>query len=252
LISRICERYEEAALSAQKRVPALFCYAWKMNLRRAQDRGIRGVLFDWDGTLLNSFEADTAAYLAMFRAMGIPWGNKELGAHYSPNWYRVYRAAKLPRSKWPEADRLWREHYSQHRPKMIRGARSVLRKLVQRHALGLVTSGDRNRVLRQLREFQLSEVFAARVCSGDTRLRKPHPAPLRLALRRMGLEATQCVYVGDSPEDLQMARRAGVRAAIAVLGPFPTEKGLRAERPDLLLESIGELPEALLGISTQG
>src|SRR5215472_9607957 len=39
-----------------------------------------------------------------------------------------------------------------------------------------------------------------------------------------------------------MARRAGVRAAIAVLGPFPTEKRLRAAKPDLLLDSIEELP----------
>ncbi|HUI53225.1 MAG TPA: HAD family hydrolase [Terriglobales bacterium] len=223
-----------------------------MKLRRARDRGIRGVLFDWDGTLLNSFEADTSAYLAMFRAMGIPWGKAELEEHYSPNWYRVYRAAKLPRGRWAEADRLWRENYSRFQPKLIRGARRVLRQLQPRHALGLVTSGDRNRVLRQLREFELSRVFAARVCSGDTRMRKPHPEPLRLALQRMRLEAAECVYVGDSAEDLQMARRAGVRAAIAVLGPFPTEKRLRAERPDLLLDSIGELPEALASFKTQG
>ena len=43
----------------------------------------------------------------------------------------------------------------------------------------------------------------------------------------------------------QMARSAGVRAAIAVLGPFPTEKRLRAAKPDALLESIEELPHAL-------
>jgi phosphoglycolate phosphatase-like HAD superfamily hydrolase len=52
------------------------------------------------------------------------------------------------------------------------------------------------------------------------------------------------VYVGDSAEDLQMARSAGV-LAIAVLGPFPTEKKLRAAKPDYLLESIRELPSAL-------
>jgi HAD superfamily hydrolase (TIGR01509 family) len=206
---------------------------------------IRGVLFDWDGTLLNSCEADTAAYLAMFRAMGIPWGRKELEKHYSPNWYRVYRAAKLARNRWAEADFVWRTSYSSQRPKLISGARRVLARLAGRHALGLVTSGDRQRVLRQLREFSLSELFAARVCGGDTRQRKPHPAPLRLALRNMDLNAAQCVYVGDSPEDLQMARSAGIGAAIAVLGPFPTEKRLRAARPDLLLESIEELPHAL-------
>jgi phosphoglycolate phosphatase-like HAD superfamily hydrolase len=98
--------------------------------------------------------------------------------------------------------------------------------------------------VRQLRLFELTNLFAAHVCSGDTRYRKPHPAPLRLALRQMSLDPAVCVYVGDSPEDLEMARRAGVRP-IAVLGPFPTEARLRAAKPDLLLASITDLPEAL-------
>jgi HAD superfamily hydrolase (TIGR01549 family) len=206
---------------------------------------LRGVLFDWDGTLLNSHAADAAAYLAMFRAMGVPWGLAELEQHYSPDWYRVYRAAKLPKHKWDAADQVWREHYSLHKPKLIVGARRVLSRLGVRHRLGLVTSGDRDRVHRQLKEFELWDTFAARVCSGDTVERKPHPAPLQLALRRMRLDPADTVYVGDAPEDLQMARRTGVRAAIAVLGAFPTEKRLRAAKPDALLESIQELPKAL-------
>lgn len=206
---------------------------------------MRGVLFDWDGTLLNSHAADTAAYLAMFRAMGIPWGLAELEHHYSPNWYRVYRAAKLPKHKWDAANLAWREHYARHKPKLITGVRRILAHLGGDHLLGLVTSGDRERVHLQLKEFQLWDTFSARVCGGDTRERKPHPAPLRLALRRMRLDPAETVYVGDAPEDLQMARRAGVRAAIAVLGAFPTEKGLRAAKPDALLESIQELPKAL-------
>ena len=208
------------------------------------------MLFDWDGTLLNSYSADSAAYLAMFGAMGISWGLEELARHYSPNWYHVYRAAGLPRSRWDEADRRWRKQYANHRPRLIRGVLRVLNQLQRRHQLGLVTSGDRNRVLQQLREFGLRSVFAAAVCSGDTRYRKPHPAPLRLALEQMDLEPGACVYVGDSPEDLEMARRAKVRA-VAVLGPFPTEKGLRAARPEFLLQSIAELPAALLAMSAR-
>jgi len=209
---------------------------------------IRGVLFDWDGTLLNSYAADSAAYLAMFCAMRVPWGLADLEAHYSPNWYRVYRAAKIPPGQWEAADKIWRTHYAKQSPKLLPGARRVLSLLARRRWLGLVTSGDRDRVHGQLRTFHLWEHFAARVCSGDTRLRKPHPAPLRLALRHMKLQPDETVYVGDSPEDLEMARRAGVRAAIAVLGPFPTEKRLRAAKPDVLLESIEELPGALHNI----
>jgi HAD superfamily hydrolase (TIGR01509 family) len=205
---------------------------------------IEGVLFDWDGTLINSYHADTSAYLALFKEMGISWGIEELEKNYSPNWYQVYRAAGLPRRRWEEADRVWRAHYAKHRPKLIAGARRVLARVGDAHPLGLVTSGDRDRVTRQLREFRLTRLFAARVCSGDTLRKKPHPEPLRLALRQMDLDPAACVYVGDAPQDVEMAKRAGVRA-IGVLGPFPTEKRLRAARPEFLIGSIEELPDVL-------
>src|ERR1700731_604345 len=117
---------------------------------RANKKRLDGVLFDWDGTLIDSYAADSSAYLAMFREMGIPWGLEELACHYSPNWYRVYRAAKLPRARWDDADRVWRAQYAKHSPKLIAGARQVLDSLGHEHHLGLVTSGDRDRVTRQL------------------------------------------------------------------------------------------------------
>lgn len=205
---------------------------------------VLGVLFDWDGTLLDSFRADSAAYLSMFREMGIGWGLEELARHYSPNWYNVYRAAGLPRRRWDDADRSWRKHYAKQRPKLINGARRILGWVAQRHQVALVTSGDRERVTRQLREFGLTRTFAVHVCGGDTQQRKPHPEPLRLALRQLNLKPQACVYVGDAPEDLEMAKRASVRS-IAVLGPFPTEKRLRAAQPEYLLEALDELPSLL-------
>lgn len=205
---------------------------------------IRAVLLDWDGTLLDSYHADARAYLAMFRALGIDWDLDDLARHYSPDWYRVYRAARLPRAQWEEADRTWRQHYRRQKPALLPGARSVLKELKRTYRLGLVSSGSRWRVLGQLRAFGLTRLFAARVCGGDTPQRKPHPAPLQMALERLRVEPPACVYVGDAPEDLEMARLAGVRA-IAVLGPFPTAERVRAARPEFLLGSIQELPRLL-------
>src|SRR2546430_4130746 len=113
---------------------------------------IEGVLFDWDGTLINSYDADASAYLAMFEEMGISWRMEELEKNYSPDWYQVYRAAGLPRRRWADADRAWHAHYAKHQPKLIAGARRVLARLGGAHPLGLVTSGDRDRVTRQLRD----------------------------------------------------------------------------------------------------
>lgn len=91
----------------------------------------RAVLLDWDGTLLNSYAADQRAYLAMFRAIGIEWGAREIDRHYSPDWYRVYRAARIPRADWARADRLWQTAYKSERPALLPGARTVVRRLVR-------------------------------------------------------------------------------------------------------------------------
>lgn len=214
----------------------------------SENHALAGVLFDWDGTLIDSYHADSQAYLAMFRELGLRWGLTELELHYSPDWYTVYRAAGIPQEHWNKADSLWRMHYAKHPSKLVAGARRVLQRLARRHKLGLVTSGDRVRVCRQLRKFNLTRTFRSRVCAGDTPEKKPHPAPLLMALEQMKLQAEQCVYVGDTPEDLEMARAAGVRA-IAVLGPFPTEKRVRAAKPEFLLKKLSDLPELLERLS---
>ena len=160
------------------------------------------IVFDWDGTLLDSFAADAQAYFGMFDALGMSFSMEELKRHYSPNWHRVYRAARLPRAKWEQADRLWMRFYKKQQPELQPGAMRVLRALDRRFTLALVSSGSRSRVRRQLREHQVSEMFRAKVCSEDAPRRKPHPAPLRMAMDQLRLEPQACVYVGDAPEDM--------------------------------------------------
>lgn len=211
---------------------------------------VRAVVFDWDGTLLDSYHADAAAYQAMFHTLGIHWGTAELEQHYSPNWHHVYRAAGIPKKRWEEADRLWRRAYANLRPALMSGTRRVLRRLAGEYVLGLVTSGNRARVRGQIRKFGFAQTFRAAVFAEDAQKRKPHPAPLKLALARLKMKPRECVYVGDSPEDMEMARRADVRA-VAVLGPFPNHARLRAAEAEALLESLEELPRALRKIGSQ-
>jgi HAD superfamily hydrolase (TIGR01509 family) len=211
---------------------------------KKKENPVECVLFDWDGTLLDSFEADAQAYFRMFAALGMSWSMAELKRHYSPNWHRVYRAARLPRAQWDQADRLWRRFYQKQQPDLQPGALRVLRALERRFTLALVSSGSRTRVRRQLREHGVSAMFRAKVCSEDAPRRKPHPAPLQMALERLRITPGVCVYVGDAPEDIEMAHRAGVRA-IGVLGGSPVPERLRAALPDAMIETIGQLPACL-------
>jgi HAD superfamily hydrolase (TIGR01509 family) len=204
----------------------------------------KAILLDWDGTLLNSYAADSRAYLKMFRALGINWGRSELEKHYSPNWHKVYRAARVPKHRWEEADHLWYQAYKNESPKLLPGARATIKTIAKHFTLGVVTSGNRERVCKQLCDFRLEEYFAVCVCAEDATHRKPHPAPLKLALQKLKLKPESCIYVGDAPEDVEMAKRAKVRV-FGVVGPFPTAARVRAAKPDEMLKSIADLPKRI-------
>jgi len=205
---------------------------------------VRAVILDWDGTLLDSYRADVRAYQFMFRALRIKFSNRDLAQHYSPDWYRVYRAAKIPRSQWQLADTLWAEGYRRENPRLLPGARALLKTLNAAYLLALVTSGDRDRVHRQLKKFELLRSFRVCICSEDAFRRKPHPAPLLKAMQCLGVKPADCVYIGDTPEDIEMARRARVRS-IGVIGPFPSSARLAATHPEALIHSISELPKVV-------
>jgi HAD superfamily hydrolase (TIGR01509 family) len=202
---------------------------------------IHAVLFDWDGTLLDSYHAGTHAYQKMFAAFGKSCDEAQLKRIYSPNWHLVYRKMGIAKKDWPRADRLWRRHYRSHSPELVPAARGVLQTLHLRgYQLGLITSGNRSRVLPELKRLRLEKLFQVKLFCEHGGRKKPDPAVLHLALRRLRAAAAECVYVGDSPDDIEMARRAGV-LPIAVLGPYPTYDRLRRSRARYLLKDLSEI-----------
>ena len=111
--------------------------------------------------------------------------------------------------------------------------------------LGLVTSGSGWRVRTQLRAFEVRRLFATCVFGDELPQRKPHPAQLKLALRRLRCKPAACVYIGDAPEDIEMARRTGV-PVIGVIGHSPVPERLRRSHPDALIPTIAALPALLV------
>ena len=87
---------------------------------------------------------------------------------------------------------------------------------------------------------------AGAVVSGDTTPHaKPHPAPLLEAARRMNLAPELCVYVGDDLRDVQAGRAAGMRTVAAAWGYLGTGKPVSAWGADHVIESPGQLLQLL-------
>ena len=208
---------------------------------------IDAVLFDWDGTLVDSAEVSFRCFESVFGGYGIAFDRSTHAATYSPNWHRTYTAVGLPEDRWSEADGRWVESYLRETIPLIEGARDAVDRLVQAGlATALVTSGDRVRVERELAGHGLDRVFGVVVCGPDTANKKPHPEALLLALGRLDVPPGRAVYVGDSPEDVEMAHNAGVWS-IGVPGGFPNVAALERSRPHLLAPSLAYAVDALIG-----
>jgi len=213
----------------------------------ADPRARRGVLFDWDGTLVDSAAVSYQCYVRVFSEFGIPFDRETFERTYTPEWYRTYVALGLPRDRWDEADALWTRTYTEQRSPLLPGAREALERLAGHGLrLGLVTSGDPSRVRRELETHELRPLFGdAVVCGGETERRKPDPQPLLVGLERLGLRPDEAAYVGDSPEDVLMAKTAGV-LSVGIPGGFPNRSSLAASQPDIFALSLGAAVEALL------
>jgi HAD superfamily hydrolase (TIGR01509 family) len=205
---------------------------------------IEAVLFDWDGTLADSLADFLAANEAVMRALGVPFDAATYRRVYTPDWRVVYRRLGVSDDRLDEANALWHEHFDLRSPGTLTlpGVPESLARLAAAGLrLGVVTAGDRSVVEPLIGSTGLDDLLEVRVDVGDSPKIKPDPAPLRLALERLGIAARPgaAFYLGDAPDDMRMALAAGVHAVgVASLIGEPDE--LRAAGAETIVASVAE------------
>jgi phosphoglycolate phosphatase len=211
---------------------------------------MRAVVFDWDGTLVDTLPAILQANVEVLREFGVPFDADVYRAAYVPDWRHMYRRLGVPEAALEAAGARWLELYrAAGGLAPFDGVGDALRRLAQAgHRLGLVTAGDRAVVEAQLDRFGLAELLPARICGDDPWPPKPDPAPLRQVLLRLDAAALEGppVYVGDAPGDMQMARAAGVHG-VGVVGPLASADDLLAAGAAETTGSVVEWIDAYLG-----
>jgi HAD superfamily hydrolase (TIGR01549 family) len=171
---------------------------------------VKAVIFDLDGTLLDSFSVHYEVFEMMFAAFGIRIEKQKFLNAYSPNWYEVYKAMGLPQDQWQAANDLWLEEAQKRDPLLFSDTLGVLTKLRDSYLLGLVTSGSKSRVEKDLNRTGIKKYFKTIVTGDDIENPKPHPEGLEIAMREMGVTPKNTIYVGDAYDDFKMAAQAGV------------------------------------------
>ena len=210
---------------------------------------ITALIFDWDGTLIDSAKLGLVAFEKTFDELGVPFAHDVYEAKYSPNWYSTYEALGLPKEQWQIADDLWIRHYGEQSAELIEGVGETLLSLHKKgYQLGVVTSGTKSRVCREIENSVLAASFDVIVCNEDIVNKKPHPEGLELAMQTLNVSSAQCAYVGDSPEDIEMGQKVNV-VTIGVRSTYPSSARVLSAKPDLYLESLSELTDYFEGWS---
>jgi phosphoglycolate phosphatase-like HAD superfamily hydrolase len=208
------------------------------------------VVFDWDGTLVDSLPAIMRANATVLAGYGIPFDEARYRAAYVPDWRLMYQRLGLAEAHLEAAGASWLDLYrSAPLPRPFSGVRTALRRLSEAgYAMGLVTAGHRALVEEQLERLGLAAVLPVRVCGDDPVAAKPHPDPLLLALDGLGARgrASAATYVGDGPDDMRMARATGARA-VGIVSILGTADDLRAAGADVIAASVPDWVDDLLG-----
>jgi len=213
------------------------------------------VLFDLDGTLIDSIELilDSAKHAFTGREGHIPSDAEWLTGVGIPltTMFRRYARDEA------EIDALiakYREYQLAHHDRLVRCYDDVVDTVDELrsrgHPLGIVTSKTGWLAKRGLDHVGLGEHFDVIVGCDSCDRHKPDPEPVRFALNELGYTAGEAVFVGDSVHDMQAGNAAGVVTIAALWGPF-TREDLVASKPSFYLERIRDLP-TLIAVATGG
>ena len=207
------------------------------------NKKITTLLFDLDGTLIDTNELIIASFLHTLE-------------HYYPNQYTredvfefigpslVETFSKLDIERAEEMIEYYREHNHLHHDLLVQeyeGVYETIQALKERgYKVGIVTTKMRKAVERGLIKGRLDSFFDVVVTFDDVKKTKPDPEPIELALKLIGSSADETIMVGDNSHDILAGKQAGTKTA----GVAWTLKGrdyLEQYGPDYMLENMRDL-----------
>jgi pyrophosphatase PpaX len=207
---------------------------------------LRAVLFDLDGTLIDSIGLIVDAMHHAFEGFdgSVPDDSSWMQGIGTPLYKQLALYARSPE----ELDML-RERYRAyqfiHHDNVIKeypGTTAVLEHLHARGiVMGIVTSKGDELARRGLELTGLAKYLPVVIGADSVTKHKPEPEPVLLALERLGVAADEALMMGDSPHDISSGNAAGVRTVGALWGPFTREQ-IAVAKPTYWLSNISEFP----------
>ena len=210
----------------------------------------RLLVFDWDGTLIDSAGTIVACIQAACRDLGLPVPDTARASHVIGLGLHdalAYAVPGLPVSEYGRMVERYRHHFLGRDPliPLFPGTQAMLAALSGRgHQMAIATGKSTAGLARALDTTGLGKYFAASRCA-DQCASKPAPDMLRDLMEELDAPAEATLMIGDTIHDLQMAANAGVAAVAVSHGAHPRQS-LAELNPLACVDSTGELSQWLM------
>jgi len=207
---------------------------------------LRGVLFDLDGTIVDSKQAYFEAAKVAFNTFGLKPPEMQKALEIPRRLERGMPLSDIINSDVDKfLDVYLKTYYSvtKFRSKPIPGIQDTLRLLSTKAKLALITMRfvQKTSVVNELQQFGIARYFAYVVTALDTLKPKPSPEALIKTVEALDVNLCDCVFVGDSVTDIQAGKAAGAFTVAVLSGLFSGDE-LAGEKPDLILKDATQLP----------
>ncbi|GMG90729.1 HAD-IA family hydrolase [Cupriavidus metallidurans] len=208
------------------------------------------IVFDWDGTLMDSTPTIAKCIQLASRDLGLPVPDDSAASHVIGLGLKdalSYAVPTLDPADYPRLAERYRYHFLTRDAELVLfpGVLDMLEALHAEHYfLGVATGKTRVGLERALAATGIGKLFDATRCADET-FSKPHPAMLHELTRELGQDIARTVMIGDTTHDLQMAINAGAQGLGVSYGAHPVES-LREMSPVHCATSIADLQAWLL------
>ncbi len=204
---------------------------------------VSAVLFDLDGTLLDSYALISESFKhACRQVLTRELTQEDVLERWG--WPLHVRFEGVDPSRINELVHAYLAYYEANQDRLVKlfpGIREMLDALKARRVrMAIVTSKRRYTTGLTVRKFDLASYFGAVISEQDARAPKPAPDPIHEALHRLEVRPEEALMVGDGVFDIQAARAAGVCSAAALWGTHELE-ALRASGADYILPTTADV-----------
>lgn len=205
---------------------------------------IKGIVFDLDGTLVDSLGVTFEAFNHGINAFGVRTQTPaEILSHFGPGEVKIIEKFVGPENV-KQALKLVIQYFQSNlgRIGLHAGVTELLENLKSKRIPLAIFTGRSHPTTRMILEHhRLTQKFVTVVAHEDVKASKPHPEGLLLAVSRMGLKPDEVLFVGDSAVDLKAAHAAHATSVAAAWDSFTIREELLAEKPHHVIDHVNDL-----------